>query len=109
MAPRLRLFTMTLVAVAAASLAGAQSAGAATITVTRFDDPAGGVCGMTCSLRQAVALANSDVGPDTIELPAGTYTLDPALGTLGITKSMAIVGTGAKSTNTDIAGGGAFS
>jgi WD40 repeat protein len=43
------------------------------VTVTRFDDPAGSgdcVAGGDCSLRQALAEASS-----TVTLPAGTYTL----------------------------------
>ncbi len=49
---------------------------AATFTVTRTDDPPPDGCLMAdCSLREAIAAANATSEIDTIELPAGTYTL----------------------------------
>jgi hypothetical protein len=56
---------------------------AATLTVDTEDDsvdafPGDGVCAdatAQCSLRAAVMEANAAAGPDTVRLPAGTYTL----------------------------------
>jgi predicted outer membrane repeat protein len=51
-------------------------ASAATITVTRIDDPVPDGCiAQDCSLREAVLLANALSGADTIILPAGNYQL----------------------------------
>jgi hypothetical protein len=70
------------------------SASAATLTVTRFDDPAGaGNCPTDCSLRQAIAAALSG---DTILLPSGTYVLTQ--GELAPTQSVTIAGAGARTT-----------
>jgi hypothetical protein len=66
---------------AAVSRAAAPETQAATpaviLVVTRFDDPAPGLCasGTDCSLREAVIAANSTVTADTITLPSGVYTL----------------------------------
>jgi hypothetical protein len=63
------LFVAAVVALLSASVM------AATIDVTRFDDPPG-TCGVDgCSLRQAVLLANGTPGPDVIALHAGKYLL----------------------------------
>lgn len=44
--------------------------------VTRTDDPSSGICGdSTCSLRQAITLANACPGVQTIRVLAGTYSL----------------------------------
>ena len=43
--------------------------------VTKFDDTADGTCDADCSFREAVIVANANSGDDTINLPAGTYTL----------------------------------
>lgn len=52
------------------------AASAATFTVTTTSDPSGGTCTPgSCSLRQAFAAVSASPGPDTIVLPAGTYTL----------------------------------
>ena len=72
---------------------------AATIDVTRFDDPPG-PCGVDgCSLRQAVLQANLTPGADTITLHAGTYKLKlqgddaiAAAGDLDITDTLTIDG-----------------
>jgi predicted outer membrane repeat protein len=50
------------------------------LLVDRFDDdPAATICALgdpnDCSLRGAIITANANLGPDTITLPAGTYTL----------------------------------
>ncbi|HMV68091.1 MAG TPA: CSLREA domain-containing protein [Myxococcota bacterium] len=47
---------------------------AATFNVNTTLDIAG-VCGLSCSLRQAVGSANANPGPDTIQLMVGTYNL----------------------------------
>ena len=70
--------------VAAAAIVSITSAHAASFTVTRFDDPAPGPCDPgDCSLREAVIAANAAAGADTIDLPAGTYTLTIADSTEG--------------------------
>src|SRR5581483_7319017 len=59
-----------------------------TITVTRFDDPAGdGDCPDDCSLRQALAAVDDE---GTVLLPAGTYTLTQ--GQLLIDQDVSLVG-----------------
>ena len=81
----------------------ATGAQAATFTVTRFDDPAPGVCDGDCSLREAIRAANSAAGPDTVVLPAGTFTLSRTglddvadVGDLDIQGSITIAGAGAQ-------------
>jgi CSLREA domain-containing protein len=95
---------------------------ASVFTPTRFDDPPPGSCDPSdCSLREAILAANGSVGPDTIQLSAGTYTLtiplDPTPddgldGDLDVTDSVTIVGTGPGSTvvdaNGDVTGGRAL-
>ena len=61
----------------------------ATLTVTSTADGAAG------SLRQAIADADSG---DTIEVPAGIYTLSPDLGELIIDKDLTLVGAAADGT-----------
>ncbi len=52
------------------------TASSASFNVSRFDDPIPGGCDPgDCSLREAILAANSSVGVDTIDLPAGTYSL----------------------------------
>jgi len=67
-----------------------------------------------CTLRAAVMEADALPGPDTMTLPAGTYTLsiftdteenDPSSGDLDITGALTIVGAGATTTVVDAAGG----
>src|SRR5262245_26357100 len=78
---------------------------AATFTVDRTDDTVGATtCDDSapndCSLRGAVIKANTTPGPDTIILPAGTYTLTiagaaengAASGDLDITSDLTING-----------------
>lgn len=90
---------------------------AATIIVNGFTDESDIVT--SCTLREAVQASNTNVvqsgcpagspGPDTIQLPAGTYSLtaegdDPAMtadvtaGDLDVTEDLAIVGDGAATT-----------
>lgn len=67
----------TLLGVSLLTTGLASSAGAATFTVTRTDDPAADGCAPDdCSLREAVEAANDSPGFDTVTLPAGTYVLD---------------------------------
>ena len=52
---------------------------AAQYTITRVDDPLPNGClPADCSLREAVIAANTNAGPDTITLPAVTFTLTRA-------------------------------
>ncbi|HLA10003.1 MAG TPA: hypothetical protein VJ023_05250 [Pyrinomonadaceae bacterium] len=51
------------------------NAPAAVFNVTITTDPAPGACDGSCSFREAVIAANAAVGPHTINVPAGTYTL----------------------------------
>ena len=72
---------------------------AASFTVTRTDDSYDGACDTDCSLRDAVAEANSSAGADTIVLPAGTYTLSAAgvtdtTGDIDIRDELVITGAG---------------
>lgn len=89
------------------------AAGAATFRVdTTLDGvdatPGDGVCATlssACSLRAAIQEANFDAGADSIELPAGTYTLTlsgddeyAALGDIDILYNVSLIGDGAAST-----------
>jgi CSLREA domain-containing protein len=90
----------------AASLALTGSAGAATIAVTTLNDEIGGDPGETgCSLREAVATANTDTpgdgcvltaaaGTDTITVPNGTIDLATVGQALGITDDVNVDGPG---------------
>ncbi len=79
---------------------------AATFVVTHFSDPTPVSCLRSCSLREAVMAANSQPGPHTIVLQAGTYNLTrlgpsnnpQASGPLSIRQSINIVGAGPKQT-----------
>ena len=81
-------------------LASAAAAQASTIVVNDTGDPSGaGAClnGGQCSLRQAVASANSG---DTVQLPAGDYGL--TLGSdIDIAKSVTIEGDTTSDTTID--------
>ena len=83
------------------------TARAATFDVTRFDDPAPNGClPGDCSLREAILEANASIGADTINLPAGAYTLTlagggedaAATGDLDITGDVTIAGLGGGAT-----------
>jgi CSLREA domain-containing protein len=70
----------------------AQSGGlATTFAVTTTVDKNNGFCGSDCSLREAVAAANSAGGRAGISVPAGTYVV--SLGPLNITGDVHIHGT----------------
>jgi len=74
-----------------------------TLTVTTFGDPATSDCpaaASPCSLREAITVADGDTG-DTIDLPAGTYTLANAAVLPDITTSMSVVGASAATTFID--------
>ena len=80
-------------------------AAAATFTVTVYadlsDSVPDGTCD-SCSLREAIQEANALPGPDVINLPPGTYTMDiagsdeeaGATGDLDITDDVTIIGIG---------------
>ncbi|TMB18127.1 MAG: CSLREA domain-containing protein [Deltaproteobacteria bacterium] len=103
-----------LVPLLAATITGAQ---AATFTVDTTTDgvdavPGDGVCATAagaCSLRAAVQEANALEGPDTIDLPAGTYVLtlagpaedESASGDLDVHETLTITGAGAATTVID--------
>ena len=104
--------------ISTASLLAAATLGqAATFTVDDFTDavdmtPVDNVCltaGSKCTLRAAVQQANALAGPDTIILPAGTYTLTitgrcedaAATGDLDITDDLTVTGAGAATTIID--------
>ena len=78
----------------------------ATITVTKTADTNDGNCfSWDCSLREAVIESNTCPGPQTIEIPAGGYTLTipgineeaAATGDLDLTDDVTITGIGAPS------------
>ena len=84
---------------AAALLLAAGPAAAATIAVTRFDDPPVDGCSPAdCSVREAVAHAMALPGADTIQLSAGAYVLrEPGPGeplTLSIEGALSFEGAG---------------
>ena len=95
-------------------LVNAASAGSGSaFTVTRFDDPTPDGCAPDdCSLREAIIAANEAEGPDSIELPAGTFTLSiegrdedlGATGDLDITTSLTLTGAGQDETIVDAGG-----
>jgi hypothetical protein len=84
-------------------------ASAASIEVTQLGDPPPGACDLAgCTLREAVILANSTLGPDVINLRLGTYTFaqfggdnNALAGDLDITESVTIVGLGTDNTAID--------
>lgn len=110
--PFLKVFTpLAIVAmiVFAAGAVSPMSAQGDPLIVTKTADMNDGVCDTDCSLREAMIIANTLPGPDTIILPAGTYTLTIAgagenaatTGDLDITDSVTITGAGASDTIID--------
>src|SRR5512141_2581210 len=56
-------------------LLASQAQSAQSFSVTKTADTNDGTCDADCSLREAVVAANNNAGPNTINIPAGTYTL----------------------------------
>jgi uncharacterized repeat protein (TIGR01451 family)/CSLREA domain-containing protein len=99
-------------------LAPAVAASAATFTVNSTSDaalgtPSSTTCPSTCTLREAVQAADNAGGSDTINLPAGTYTLtlanpnssetdNPAVGDLDVNAGVTLTVTGAGASTTII-------
>jgi len=102
--------SLTFATVAATTLfiltaGGVPAEASTTFKVTRFDDPVPGSClAGNCSLREAIMAANANPGTDTIQVPAGLYTLTVP-GELPITDSVVIEKTGSGSTATVNANG----
>ncbi len=63
------------VAVAVGALVFATGAVAGTFDVTKTTDDDGACFSGNCALREAVLAANISISPDTINVPAGVYTL----------------------------------
>lgn len=95
-----------LLLVLALAILPVQRASAATFVVTKTADTNDGACNVDCSLREAIRAANASPGPDTITIPAGTYTLSivgidenaAATGDLDILDSVTLNGAGAATT-----------
>ena len=99
--PRSALIRRAALLLGLALLMTASGAQAATLTVSGFGDPKSppACTPGTCTLRAAIALANSDGGSDTIQIPAGEYKLNAAAGgQLSIAASMTLAGAGARVT-----------
>ena len=99
--PRSALMRRAGLLLGLALLMTASGAQAAILTVSTKEDlksPPACTKG-NCTLRAAIALANSDSGNDTILIPAGEYELSEAAGgQLPITASMTLAGAGARVT-----------
>lgn len=105
MKPFISLLTPLVVAFIATSVS------AATLTVTKPNDTADGICDVDCSLREAIIAANALNGADKIVLSEGVYKItlsgDDDLGAVGdfdVTTDITIAGPGNDSTNTVISG-----
>ena len=87
------------------------NAQAATYTVTtNGDDAAGGTCGSTCTLRDAISQASSGTTADTITFApnlTSPITLVPANGALSITNGGGLTITGPGASALAVSGGGA--
>ncbi|PMP74733.1 MAG: hypothetical protein C0183_20810 [Roseiflexus castenholzii] len=103
---RCSVVLLTLVMIAALLAVEPATAAPQTFTVTKTVDTADGVCGVDCSLREAISAANANPGADTIILPAGTYPLtltttledNNADGDLDIRDDLTLIGAGAATT-----------
>ncbi|MFL6520332.1 MAG: choice-of-anchor Q domain-containing protein [Chthoniobacterales bacterium] len=81
--------------VAAISVLILGSAQAATVTVTRLDDRNVGCNAGDCSLREAIALANTQAGDDTIAFSVPTpATISLVNGNIAITSNIVVNGPG---------------
>ena len=113
----LRLSALAVFACAALALVPALAAAQITVNTTADQAPSVGECtGVPgdCSLRQAIDAANKVPGPETIVLPAGSYTLtikgseenEDATGDLDVTEEseISIAGAGARTTVVDATG-----
>ena len=109
---RIRAWHLLLIALLASAvlLAHAPLARAATLIVTRPDDPAPDGCTPDdCSLREAIIAANAAAGADRVSLPAGTYLLAIAgtnedagsTGDLDISDTLLLTGAGISQTTID--------
>ena len=87
----------------AAAPSVAPSVPLAVFSVTKTADRNDGTCNADCSLREAISAANAALGANTINVPAGTYTLTitngggvnedgNATGDLDINNNMTLVG-----------------
>ncbi len=89
-------WTRMILGVVSVGLVFAPAAQADTFTVAGTDDVLG-VCAPTCaSIRQALASAYDNPGPDTVVVPAGTYQLSN--GALPINSPVTLSGAGARTT-----------
>ncbi|MFQ5967888.1 MAG: choice-of-anchor Q domain-containing protein, partial [Acidimicrobiia bacterium] len=108
---------LTLMVLASQAVVGVAPAFAATFNVDSTADavdaaPGDGICatgGGQCTLRAAIQEANALAGADTINIPAGTYTLTiagpgedaAATGDLDLSSVLTLTGAGASSTIID--------
>src|SRR3954451_10061826 len=80
---------------AAVYVALAGTAGAATVTVTRLDDRDVGCNAGDCSLREAIALANTMAGDDTVAVSVPTpATITLVNGDIALTSNIVVNGPG---------------
>jgi len=97
--PRLALLRRVGLLLGLALLMTASGAQAETLTVTSTEDTKTACKPGSCTLRAAIELANKDGTSDTIQIPAGEYTLlTTAGGQLEIEASMTLAGAGARVT-----------
>ncbi len=93
-------------------LGAAATAHGAVYQVTKTQDTNDGACNADCSLREAILAANSNPGDDSVNLPAGRFTLtipgadedNCATGDLDITGSLSLTGQGPGETIIDATG-----
>jgi CSLREA domain-containing protein len=93
-------------------LASPAVSGSTDLAVTKTADTNDGACNADCSLREAIVVANSPSGADSIDVPAGTYKLtiegsgedSAATGDLDVRKGVTIRGAGARQTIIDAGG-----
>src|SRR3954453_11164184 len=97
-----RMTAAVLAIVASTAVAG--SARAATFDVTTTSDGTGSCpasTGSPCTLRAALDTASNTQETDTINLPAGAYTVTATLGDLDVPGGVEIIGSGADLTSVD--------